>query len=52
MPRQGHKHNVLHQKEEVPKNRFIDITYDRVVCDVKKGRPEKNGQVNSQREEK
>ena len=52
MPRQGHKHNVLHQREEVPQNRFIDITYGRVVCDVQKGRPEKTGQGQQSEERK
>ena len=42
MPRQGHKHNVLHQKEEVTQNKFKEVTYKRVACEVREGKPNKN----------
>ena len=42
MPRQGHKHNVLHQKEEVTQNKFKEVTYKRVACEVRERKPNKN----------
>ena len=30
------------KKEEVPQNIFRDVTYGRVVCDIREGKPDKN----------